>query len=300
MSEKVGFVGLGAMGLPMTAVLAKGGSAMLVTDLSPETRAAAAAIAGVTAVESHAAVAAGVGLLFTCLPNNAVTRAVYLDAGGIREAGRDGLVTVDCSTVSPSVTQEIHAALAETGISHLDASMLGSVPQAETGSIGFVVGGDRPAFDRALPYLDRLGKHVRHAGPSGAGNRIKLIHQCLVAGHAVAVAEALALCLATETDIDTFYDIVCNGGGFAYSRYFEKRTPRMRDGDFSPLFMLDLMAKDAGLGQALARTAGLETPLLDQVMAVFGRGQAAGLGAEDFSAVARLYEEAVGRRLSES
>jgi len=300
MGEKLGFVGLGAMGLPMTAVLAKGGAEMLVADLSPEARAAAAAIEGVTAVESHAAVAAGVALLFTCLPNNAVTRSVYLDAGGIADAGSEGLVTIDCSTVSPSVTQEIHAALAEKGISHLDASMLGSVPQAETGTIGFVVGGDRSAFDRAAPYLDRLGKHVRYAGPSGSGNRIKLIHQSLVAGHAVAVAEALALCLATGTDIDTFYDIVCNGGGFAYSRYFEKRTPRMREGDFSPLFMLDLMAKDAGLAQDLARETGMETPLLDQVMAVFRRGQAAGLGTDDFSAVARLYEEAVGRRLAGS
>lgn len=300
MNETVGFVGLGAMGLPMTRVMAGNGVAMVVTDLSAEIRDQAAATEGVRAVASQDQVVAEADLVFTCVPNDAVVRSVYLGDGGIVARAREGQVTVDCSTISPGVTQEVHAALAAKGASHLDASMLGSVPQAETGTIGFVVGGDEGAFERAQPYLDMMGKMVRHAGPSGAGNRIKLIHQTLVAGHAVAVAEALALCMATETDIDTFYDIVCGGGGMAYSRYFEKRTPRMRDGDFSPLFMLDLMAKDAGLGQALARTAGLETPLLDQVMAVFGRGQAAGLGAEDFSAVARLYEEAVGRRLSES
>ncbi len=296
MNEKVGFIGLGAMGLPMTAVLARNGVEMLVTDLSPAMRDRAAAIEGVQVAESHAAVAAQVGVLFTCLPNNAVVRAVFLEGESIVEAGQEGLVTVDCSTVGPDVTQEIHAALAAKGISHLDASMLGSVPQAETGTIGFVVGGDKAAFDKAAPYLEMMGKLVRHAGPSGAGNRIKLIHQTLVAGHAVAVAEALALCLATETDLDTFYDIVCNGGGFAYSRYFEKRVPRMRAGDFSPLFMLDFMAKDAGLGQDLARQAGVATPLLDRVIEALRQAQAAGLGQEDFSAVARIYESALGRR----
>jgi 3-hydroxyisobutyrate dehydrogenase-like beta-hydroxyacid dehydrogenase len=177
--------------------------------------------------------------------------------------------------------------------------MLGSIPQAETGTIGFVVGGDANAFATIAPYLHMLGKMVKHAGPSGSGNQVKLIHQTLVAGHAVAVAEALALCLATDTDIGTFYDIVCNGGGFAYSRYFEKRSPRMRGGDFSPLFMLDLMTKDATLAQGLAREVGMDTPLLDEIVAVFEAAQAKDLGGEDFSAVARLYEQRVGKTLKE-
>lgn len=299
MSDKVGFVGLGAMGLPMTAVLAQSGVEMLVYDLSEEIRTRAAEIPGVTVAASQPVVSGEVAVLFSCLPNNAITRAVYLEDGGIGQHGRSGLVTVDCSTVSPSISQEIHAAFAPKGMSHVDASMLGSIPQAETGTLGFVVGADDIAFAKVKPYLETLGAMVRHAGPSGAGNRIKLIHQTLVAGHAVAVAEALALCMATDTDIDTFYDIVCGGGGFAYSRYFEKRTPRMREGDFSPLFMLDLMTKDAGLGQDLAKSAGLDTPVLDEVLAVLRRGQAEGLGREDFSAVAKLYEKAVGKRLAD-
>ena len=299
LNTKVGFVGLGAMGFPMASVLAAAGVDMIVTDAAPAARARAAAIEGVQVLDSHAAVASEVSVLFSCLPNNRVVRAVYLETDGIVGAAPDGLVTVDCSTVSPSVTKEISAALAARGVGHLDASMLGSVPQAETGQIGFVVGGEPAAFERAAHYLNILGKLVRHAGPSGAGNQIKLIHQSLVAGHAVAVAEALAMCMATETDIDTFYDIVCNGGGFAYSRYFEARTPRMRDGDFSPLFMLDLLVKDAGLAQALAHDADVGTPLLDQVLSVFKEGQEAGLGDSDFSAVAQVYEKMVGRRLAD-
>ena len=193
MGDTVGFVGLGAMGLPMTAVLAQSGVEMLVFDLSDEIRASASDIPGVTVAATQPMVSAEADVLFSCLPNNKITRAVYLEEGGIGQHGRSGLVTVDCSTVSPSVSQEIHAALAPKGISHIDASMLGSVPQAETGTLGFVVGGDDIAFAKVKPYLDTLGAMVRHAGPSGAGNRIKLIHQTLVAGHAVAVAEALAL-----------------------------------------------------------------------------------------------------------
>lgn len=297
--KEAGFVGLGAMGLPMTRVLAGGGIAMSVADASEAALAAAGEQPGVSALDGAAAVAAAVPVLFTCLPNDAVVREVYLGAGGIGAAGRPGLITVDCSTVSPGATREVHEALKAAGISHLDASMLGSVAQAESGTLGFLVGGETAAFETVRPLLEILGAMVRHVGPSGAANRMKLVHQTLVAGHAVAVAEALALCLATETDLDAFYDIVCGGGGFAYSRYFEKRTPRMRDGDFSPLFMLDFMVKDAGLARDLARDAGMETPLLDRVLEVFAQAQRAGLGRDDFSAVARVYEQAVGRRLSE-
>ena len=300
MGETVGFVGLGAMGMPMTEVLAAAGTPMVVTDVDAGARQRAATLAGVRAVDSHAEVAAQVDLLFSCVPNNKIARAVYLDADGIAAAGNQGLVTVDCSTVSPSVSQAIYADLRDRGISHMDASMLGSTPQAAAGQLGFVVGGDAAAFARAEPYLNHLGKMVRHAGPSGAGNRIKLIHQTLVATNAVAVAEALALCLATDTDLDAFYDVVCNGGGVAHSRYFETRTPRMRDGDFSPLFMLDLMTKDAGLCGELAREAGMATPHLDQVVAILRDGQAAGLGREDFSAVTKLYETAIGKRLADA
>ena len=289
MVQTIGFVGLGAMGLPMAAKLAGAGHRLQVYDIDAEARERAAAVAGVAAVSDLAAAAAGAEVLFTCLPNDAVLRAAYLDGGGIAGAVAAGTVTVDCSTVSPKATQEVAAALAARGAAHLDAAMLGSVPQAEAGEIGFVVGGDRQAFEAVTPLLDVLGRFRIYAGGSGAANRIKLIHQTLVAANAVAVAEALALCKATGTDLDCFYEVVCNGGGFAYSRYFEKRLPRMRAGDFSPLFMLQLMKKDAALARELAADADLPAPLLDQVVARFEAALEQGLGAEDFSAVARLY-----------
>ena len=247
-----------------------------------------------------AEVAEACRIVFTCLPNDAVVRETYLGETGLAPGLASGAMTIDCSTVSPRVTNEVHDALAGQGVSHLDAAMLGSVPQAESGEIGFVVGGDPDAFERAAPLLDILGRFRRHAGPSGAGNRIKLIHQLLVAINAAAVAEAVALCRASDTDLDCFYDVVCDGGGFAYSRYFEKRVPRIRQGEFSPLFALSLMRKDAGLARDLSGSSGMSAPMLEAALSALEQAENAGWGSEDFSAVAHLYEREIGRALNDT
>jgi 3-hydroxyisobutyrate dehydrogenase len=296
MQSKVGFVGLGTMGFPMTKGLAEQGISVLAYDASWATCERAEAIAGVRVAHSLSEVAAGSRIVFTCLPNDRIVREVYLGENGMAQALTSGAITVDCSTVSPTVTRQVHAALAEAGVRHVDAAMLGSQPQAETGEIGFVVGGDQQAFEEIAPLLDILGRFRKYAGPTGSGHQIKLVHQMLVAVNAVAVAEAVALCLATDTDLDSFYEVVCGGGGFAYSRYFEKRVPRMREGEFSPLFSLALMTKDIMLSQGLARNAEVQTPLLDHVVKAFMQAGQEDWGTEDFSAVAHLYERAIGRK----
>jgi 2-hydroxy-3-oxopropionate reductase len=126
---------------------------------------------------------------------------------------------------------------------------------------------------------------------------MKLIHQTLVAGHAVAVAEAIGLCLETGADIETFYEIVTQGTGFAYSRYFENRVPRMRDGDFSALFALKLMLKDARLAQAMTPDAVRKFPALAAVIGTLEESAAAGHGDADFSAAIRAVEARIGRRV---
>ena len=286
---KTGFVGLGAMGLPMARNLAEAGHEVSVHDIDAGNLERACAHDGIAAAASVLDVARAADVIFTCLPDNAVVEATYLGEGGIGEGLSAGKITVDCSTIGPEVTRKIAEAFAARDIHHVDASMLGSVPQAETGEIGFVVGGDAAAVERIDPLLGVLGRFTKYAGPSGSGNRIKLIHQALVATNAAIVAEAMELCNATDTDLDCFYDVVCNGGGMAYSRYFENRIPRMRGGDFSPLFMLKFMLKDARLAGAVAAESDYRTPVLDQVVSLFEEADAAGWGGEDFSAIARLY-----------
>lgn len=296
MSAKIGYIGLGAMGAPMTRRLAAANPGRVwCYDADPSVSQRVAIAANAKAARDLTKLAANCDILLSCVPDDAAVREIYLGAGGVASGVRPGTITVDCSTVSPDVSREVYDGLKRSGASHLDASMLGSVRQANEGTISFVVGGDDGAFERAKPILAAVGQMIRHVGASGAGNQMKLVHQTLVAGHAVAVAEALALCLASGTDIEAFYEIVTKGTGMAYSRFFENRVPRMRESEYSPLFMLKFMAKDARLARAMAPELAGRLPLLDAVIATLEEGEAAGWGGDDFSATMKVLERRTGR-----
>jgi len=293
MVENIGFVGLGAMGRRMLKRLAAGSEAGSVFgfDADPAVAAEACREAGAVASESLADIVGISGILFTCLPNNAVVRAVYLEDAGIASAVRPGSVTIDCSTIGPDVTQDVYTRLKAVGASHLDASMLGSTRQAAEGTISFVVGGDADALESVRPVMEMVGGMIRHCGKAGMGNRMKLLHQTLVASHAVATGEALAFGEALGVDLDLFYDIVTQGTGLAHSRFFEQRAPRIRSGEFSPMFMLKLMAKDARLARdMLPDGPGGDGALqgLNATIDSLEKAEQMGLGDEDFSAVVKV------------
>jgi 3-hydroxyisobutyrate dehydrogenase len=299
MPDAVGFIGLGTMGGPMAANLAKAGVPLVVYDASAAAATAAGKQPGVTVAASPSDVASRVAVLFTCLPNDDIVRAVYLGANGIAAGARAGLVTCDCSTVSPEATLEVAAVVKARGIVHMDTPMLGSQPQAVAGEIFFIVGGDRSRLDTIKPYLDIMGRLHMYVGPSASGNRIKLAHNGLAAVVSVAVAEALAMCVQSGAEPTVFYDVVRNGGGMAFGTYFDRRVKRMLDGDFSPTFMVELMLKDVGLAVDLARAAKVPTPLLDETHRTYGEAVAGGWGKEDFSAVTHVIEKRIGRRMSQ-
>jgi 3-hydroxyisobutyrate dehydrogenase len=298
MSDRVGFIGLGTMGGPMATNLARAGKAPVVYDASAAAAAALAKQPGVTVAGSPADVATQAAVVFTALPNDAIVRDVYLGAHGIVTAARAGLVTCDCSTVSPETTVGLAKTLASKGITHMDTPMLGSQPQAVSGEIFFIVGGDPSRLAAITPYLEVMGKRHMYAGPSAAGNRVKLLHNGLAAVTAVAVAEALAVCVQAGVDRDIFYEVVRQGGGMAYGTYFDRRAKRIFDGDFSPTFMAELMLKDAGLALEQAQTARVPTPLLEETKRTYAEAVANGWGKEDFSAVTHVIEKRIGRKLS--
>ena len=294
---KIGYIGVGAMGAPMiTQLAAKFPGDVSLFDIDPDLAARVASQTGAKAAPSIADLAGASDVLLSCVPNNDSIAQVYLEPGGVASAIGAGAITIDCSTVGPDITRKVHAHLKSMGVSHLDASMLGSVKQANEGTISFVVGGEEEAFNRARPVLEACGQMIRHCGPSGAGNHMKLMHQTLVAGHAVAVAEAMGMCLETGADIETFYDIVTGGTGFAYSRYFENRVPRMRDGDFSPLFFLKFLLKDIRLAGEMVDDKA-KYPAYSAILESFEQGVDAGWGDEDFSAVMHLVEKRLGKSI---
>jgi len=298
MSDSVGFIGLGTMGGPMAQNLVKAGVSVVVHDANPNATKPFAGRPGVTVARSAADVAAGTKALFTCLPNDEIVRAAYLGANGVAAGGARGLVTCDCSTVSPEVTVDLNRALAGQGITHMDTPMLGSQPQAVSGEIFFIVGGDQATLATITPYLAIMGTRHMYVGPSGTGNRVKLVHNGLGAVTAVAVAEALAVVVQAGVDPYVFYEVVRNGGGMAYGTYFERRVKRMLDGDFTPTFMAELMHKDVKLALNLARSAGVPTPLLEETKRSYDEAVDSGWAKEDFSAVTHVVEKRIGRRLS--
>lgn len=298
MNDRVGFIGVGTMGGPMATNLARAGLALIVHDASAAATGALTGLPGVTIAGSPSEVAARSDTLFTCLPNDDVVRQTYLGPAGVAAGARAGLVTADCSTVSPEVSVDVAAALRERGVTHMDTPMLGSQPQAVSGEIFFIVGGEAAGLARIGRCLDVMGRQHMHVGPSGAGNRIKLAHNGLAAVVAVATAEALAVCVQSGADPHVFYDVVMNGGGMAYGRYFDRRVKRMLDGDFSPTFMAELMLKDARLALALARSAGVPTPMLEECARTYDEAVSRGWGKEDFSAVTHVIEQRIGRPLS--
>src|SRR5438876_84102 len=163
--------------------------------------------------------------------------------------------------------------------------------------VSVVVHDANPTATKA-PYLAIMGARHMYVGPSGTGNRVKLVHNGLAAVTAVAVAEALAVAVQSGVDPYVLYEVVRNGGGMAYGTYFERRVKRMLDGEFTPTFMAELMHKDVKLALSLARSTGVPTPLLEETKRSYDEAVDSGWGKEDFSAVTHVVEKRIGRRLS--
>ena len=299
-AQSVGFIGLGRMGRPMARHLEAAGHRVHVFDVNPERVERATSGTRLCAEISPRAVAAHVGTLFSALPDDATVTQTYLGADGVLAGALPGLVTCDCSTVSSEVSRTIAAAAQERGVTHLDTPMLGSSPQAESGEIFFMIGGDATKVSVVQPYLQAMGRLSMYVGSSGTANRIKLLHNALGAVNAVAVAESLALCVDLGVDPRTFYEVVRNGGGMAYSTYFDRRVLRLVEGDYRPTFTLDLMLKDVTLALRMAAERAAAMPILREALSAYTEARASGWGSEDFSAVTHVVEGRFGRSVNKN
>ena len=296
--HSVGFIGLGRMGGPMARHLAAAGHAVHVFDVNPASVERATRNTALSPEPSAGAVAARVAVLFSALPDDSIVTETYLGAHGVLAGAAPGLITCDCSTVSPAVTRAIADAAQARGVTHLDTPMLGSSPQAESGDIFFMIGGDATKASVIQPFLEAMGKRSMYVGASGTANRIKLLHNALGAVNAVAVAESLALCVDLGVDPRTYYEVVKQGGGMAYSTYFDRRVLRLVDGDYRPTFTLDLMLKDVTLALAMAGERAAAMPILREALGAYREARASGWGADDFSAVTHVIESRFGRPIS--
>lgn len=279
---RVGFIGLGIMGAPMAANLQQAGFELFVWNRTPA-RAEALVAQGATACASPADVARQVDIAVSCVSDSPDVREVALGAGGVGEGAQEGLIYIDCSTIAPAVARDVAAALAELGVAMLDAPVSGGDVGARAGTLAIMVGGEAPAFERARPVLDAMGKTVVHVGPSGAGQVVKLCNQVAGALNLVAMAEAISLSRRAGVDPAKMLEVV--SAGAAGSWMLSNLGPRAVAGDFAPGFMIDLMQKDLRL--VLEAAAESDAPLPGAALAnqLFRTLQTRGRGSDGTQAI---------------
>ena len=288
MSKKIGFIGLGIMGKPMSKNLIKAGYDLTVCDIN------AAAVAEVVALGAKSAatpkdVAAVTDIIITMLPNSPQVKTVVLGANGVIEGARAGALVVDMSSIAPLAAQEVAKALAEKGIRMLDAPVSGGEPKAIDATLSIMVGGDTAAFEEALPILKCVGASAVRVGDVGAGNVTKLANQVIVALNIAALSEAMTL--ATKAGVDP--ELVFNAikGGLAGSTVMNAKAPLIIDRKFDPGFRINLHIKDLGNVLETSHEVGVPLPLTAAVMEMMQALKIDGLGGCDHGALVQYYEK---------
>jgi L-serine 3-dehydrogenase (NAD+) len=284
------------MGGPMARRLLAAGHELTVCDPSPEAVQRLCTL-GAERSPDAAAAAAAAEITITCLPSPEIIESVILGEGGaLAKAPTDGIL-IDMSTSLPSLARRLAEAGVQRGVPVLDAPVSGGPRGAEQGTLAIMVGGEASGFERALPLFEALGKVVRHMGPPGSGQATKLTNNVLAATHMAILAEAVALARSEGLDPAAVYEIVSNGTGD--SRVLRNRYPvpgvlpdAPASNEWAPLFPVDLIAKDVTLALTTARERGLNLPVAEVALARYREAQAAQLGELDYSAVARLFDEA--------
>jgi 2-hydroxy-3-oxopropionate reductase len=292
--KKIGFIGLGIMGQPMSKNLLRAGYPLLIYDIVP---AALDEIvrAGAEKATSPKDVAAKTDVIITMLPNSPHVKEVVLGKNGIIEAARPGSILIDMSSIAPLVSREIAAKLAEKKIRMLDAPVSGGEPKAIDGTLSIMVGGSKADFDESLPLLKVMGASVVLCGEIGAGNVTKLANQIVVAANIAAVSEALVLAAKAGVNPDLVHQAI--RGGLAGSTVMDAKAPMMMDRNFKPGFRINLHIKDLNNVLETARGIDVPTPLTDEVMAMMQSLKDEGMGDADHSALVRYYEKIAGIEL---
>lgn len=284
MSElKAGFVGLGAMGHPMAAHLARAGLLQAVWTRTPEKARAAAAEWDLTPAADLADLAARCNVIALCVPADA---DVLADVAVIARHAAPGTIVVDHSTVSSVTAQEARQRMAAAGGDFVDAPVSGGVEGAINGRLSVMVGGDEAAVARVRPLLDCYAARISHLGGSGAGQNAKAVNQVLVAGIAAAVCEGLALAEKLGLDGETLIPTLAAGA--AGNWFLDKRGATLLRDEFSVGFKLALLHKDLKIVRELARSAGTDRSVIEKALADYAVLMAQGHGDEDISALIRL------------
>ena len=286
---QLGFIGLGAMGLPMARHLVEAGHRVTVTSRSHGPVEIAVGL-GATEGASPAAVAEAGDVVILCVPSSPEVAEVV---GAMRPALGPGKIVVDCSTIDPDVERAQHGIVTAVGARYLDAPLSGGTAGAEKGSLTLMVGGDARTLDDARPALDPFSGLVVHVGGPGMGQVVKLCNNLIYAAQMVATAEATALAVKSGVDMDKLYEVLVHSTGDCAAVRTRLPVPGVVPDSpaslgWKPGFMTDLMAKDLDLALAYGARDGVPLPATAAARQALTAAAAAGYGREDFSALAKV------------
>jgi 3-hydroxyisobutyrate dehydrogenase len=281
--ERVAFCGLGIMGGPMAANLARRGFELSVWTRHTEKAERFAAEHRVRAASTPAEASEGAQAVITMVPDAPEVESTLFGPGGAATTLHTGALAIDMSTIAPNAAKAIGARLGEQGVDFLEGPVSGSRPKAEDGTLTIMAGGEDLAFERALPLLEAMGERIVHVGPRGHGQLAKLLTNTMGAVNAAALAEAVLTVKRAGIDPGAFLEVA--GGSAGASTVLTLKGRPMFDDSFAPLFKLEHMLKDVRHCLEEARALGVELKMGALAETFYARAAEDGHGEEDFAAV---------------
>lgn len=295
MAERVGFIGLGIMGLPMARNLLKAGYGLVLYNRTREKAEDLAGEGGAEVAASPREVAERCDTVILMLPDSPQVEEVLAGEDGVLEGVRPGALVIDMSTISPVVTKRLAAGVEERGGSMLDAPVSGGDVGAQEGTLSIMVGGSERDFERAGPLFRVMGKVATHVGPVGSGQVVKACNQIVVALNIEAASEALVL--GSKAGVAPEKILEALSGGLAGSAVLEAKREKFLGHDFDPGFRIELHHKDLGIALAAGREFGVTLPVTAVVDQVLQALRTQGRGDRDHSAILTFIEDLAGHRI---
>ena len=287
----VAIIGLGAMGEPMAANIARRGFPVLVNDLDTS-KVALLEKLGAQSVASPEEAARLASRIIIMVETTAQVESVLLGPTGIVQTPSKGRIVAVMSTIDPDALKRMHAECGKQGITVIDAPVSGAQSRAVTGELSIFAGGSEEAFEAFRDVFAAVGTNLFHVGKIGQGMVVKLINNMLMQVNAVAVAEAAVLAVKAGLDLQVLYDAVRVSSGNSFA--FELRMPRMMRRDFQPGGTFDISYKDQDLVTSFAKQLGVPLLLSNVSQQIYQIGRASGLSKLDGSALIKVYEKLAG------
>ncbi len=291
MSINVGFIGLGTIGEPMAATLLRAGFTLTICGHKNMTPVERLHGQGARVVANSREVAASSEVVVVCVPDAPQVDDVCLGDDGIVHGATPGTIVVDCSTIAPTESQRIAAALRARGILMLDAPVSGGPARAATGELAIMVGGEPGVFARAKPVLDALGKNVAHIGPNGMGEVIKLANNTILGSLMIAIAEAFTMATKAGADAAAARDVIMKSAGANFLLDQWLRDRMLKD-NYDPGFATALMQKDLGAALETAKSLGVPMMMTGLAYQLYELAEGQGYAGQDYSAVSKIYQDA--------